>query len=377
MDRLFSKHSLYCKLIILSGFLLIQACQTSNSQVDLYVGTYTQKEGHVDGKAEGIYVLSFDTDTGKLNKKATIQGITNPSYLDFYENRIYAVSEIGDQDSGGLLKVFENSGGDWKSIQEIETGGAWPCHVSIEAKKKKLHVANYSGSVSHFDVLPNGKTSLLKTRKLKANESNHPRQEGAHAHMVKSFNDVLLVADLGGNDVKVLAGYLNEKTVIGSLRGLPFSGPRHIAVQDHIIYVLNELSNSIDVFDTKNGDKILQKISNLANIPAVGSASAAAIKIHPNKKFLYTTSRGLEGNPSNTIQLFHISDTGLLTLSDTYSTLGSVPRDFAIDPLGLYCLVANQDSDSIVVFGINQETGALSQIGEPFQVPTPVCLVFN
>jgi 6-phosphogluconolactonase len=53
------------------------------------------------------------------------------------------------------------------------------------------------------------------------------------------------------------------------------------------------------------------------------------------------------------------------------------PRNFAIDPTGAFLLVANQKSDSIVVFRLDQRTGRLTATGQAAQVPSPVCLKFT
>ena len=55
-------------------------------------------------------------------------------------------------------------------------------------------------------------------------------------------------------------------------------------------------------------------------------------------------------------------------------TLGKTPRDFTIDRTGTLLLAANQDSDTVVSFWIDQETGALTPTGHVAAVPTPVCL---
>ena len=51
-----------------------------------------------------------------------------------------------------------------------------------------------------------------------------------------------------------------------------------------------------------------------------------------------------------------------------------VPRNFVVDPTGKYLLVANQDSDSIVVFRINQDSGKLEPTDHKVEVPMPVCI---
>jgi 6-phosphogluconolactonase len=53
-----------------------------------------------------------------------------------------------------------------------------------------------------------------------------------------------------------------------------------------------------------------------------------------------------------------------------------MPRSFAIDPTGRYLLAANEVTNNIVVFALNQATGKLSKTGKEIKVDTPVCLQF-
>jgi 6-phosphogluconolactonase len=45
-----------------------------------------------------------------------------------------------------------------------------------------------------------------------------------------------------------------------------------------------------------------------------------------------------------------------------------------IEPDGNFLLVANQDSDNVVVFKRNKTTGLLKATGQEIKVPKPVCL---
>jgi 6-phosphogluconolactonase len=55
-------------------------------------------------------------------------------------------------------------------------------------------------------------------------------------------------------------------------------------------------------------------------------------------------------------------------------TQGKTPRNFAIDLAGKLLLAANQDTDTIVPFKIDQQTGQLAATGKVTKVPMPVCL---
>lgn len=66
--------------------------------------------------------------------------------------------------------------------------------------------------------------------------------------------------------------------------------------------------------------------------------------------------------------------TGKLSYVAHQSTLGKTPRNFNFDPTANYLLVANQQSDEIVIFKRDKETGLLTDSGKRVEVPTPVCI---
>jgi 6-phosphogluconolactonase len=67
---------------------------------------------------------------------------------------------------------------------------------------------------------------------------------------------------------------------------------------------------------------------------------------------------------------------GKLSLVGHQSTQGKTPRHFAIDPTGRWLLAENQDSDNIVVFSIDAETGRLAPAGQEINIGSPVCVEF-
>jgi 6-phosphogluconolactonase len=67
---------------------------------------------------------------------------------------------------------------------------------------------------------------------------------------------------------------------------------------------------------------------------------------------------------------------GKLTCLDHEATRGKNPRHFALDPTGQWLLAENQDSDSIVVFRVDSQTGRLQATGQSVSVGAPVCAVF-
>ena len=66
---------------------------------------------------------------------------------------------------------------------------------------------------------------------------------------------------------------------------------------------------------------------------------------------------------------------GSLTLVQQQTNGIVVPRNFAIDPTGAFCIVANMTGNNIVLFSINQQTGQLTPTGQSLSVSSPVCIL--
>ena len=58
------------------------------------------------------------------------------------------------------------------------------------------------------------------------------------------------------------------------------------------------------------------------------------------------------------------------------STRGKIPRNFEVHPSGEFLAAANQDSDNVVMFRIDQETGKLTPTGNVVEAGTPICVRF-
>jgi 6-phosphogluconolactonase len=87
---------------------------------------------------------------------------------------------------------------------------------------------------------------------------------------------------------------------------------------------------------------------------------------------LYGSNRG-----HNSIVVYSIApSTGKLTYVENASTQGGVPRNFGIDPTGKWLISANQDTDNLVVFAIDQKTGRLTSTGQKLPCGMPVCVKF-
>lgn len=341
----------------------------------LIIGTYTS------GGSDGIYVYKFNTETGDNSFVSSVK-TSNPSFLVVSPGNkyVYAVNE----DAPGHVTsfVFNRSNNMLLQKNQQPSQGMHPCYITIDKTGKWVVVGNYSsGTVAVYPVNKDG--SLGKPTDSVQHEGssvNSERQEAAHVHatVLNKNNKTLYVPDLGLDKVMMY----NLDTKKGKLKEFepPFvmteagTGPRHIDLHPNgkYAYLMEELTGAVSAYKIeKNGD--LSLIQNISGLPRDfnGTIGSADIHVSPDGKFLYCSNRG----ESNTIGIFSIDQsTGELKWIDHQSTLGKTPRNFNFDPSGNFLLVANQNSDEIIIFKRDKQTGLLTDTGKRINVSKPVCL---
>lgn len=372
-------------IIVVALFCVFSNCKpvssnTSKSESVSYkiaVGTYTKKEGHVDGKADGVYLLEMDQQSGALKFVDTVQNLINPSYLTIVDENLYAVNEIASDTENGAGIITKVNLKSLSKFEALNTEGHAPCHVMKVTDRPYLVVSNYMGVVSLYRT--ESKFELLHSLSLEGSFAGPPRQESSHPHMAMMAPDdaTILISDLGMDNIIHLQIKDDKLVDIAHTVIEKGSGPRHMTLHsNNHIYVLNELNHTIDVLRWEGESMPLQLVQTNSTLPQRNeNVFSAAIHLHPNEKYLYASNRGINDSEQS-ISLFEVKKDGMLEYIDRYNTGGMVPRDFAISPNGKFLLAANQNSDNIVNFSIDESSGKLIREEGEFKVKTPVCLKF-
>ena len=361
--------------------LLITICACSQ-EFYLFTGTYTR------GASKGIYVYSFNAANGEVTPVSIAEGVANPSFLSLSPSGkyVYAVSEnSGDTPSEVWAFAFDRSTGQLKLINKQLSGSEGPCYIATDASGKWVTVGHYTGgTLTAFQVEKNG--GLKSQGQLithNGSSANKQRQEKAHVHATVFSPDqrVLFVPDLGLDKIMIYrfdpAFYkkpLTPSKKQSFVKTKPGSGPRHLTFHPTLpyAYLIEELQGTISVY--QYNQDTLKFIQNISSHPPEfnGTKGSADIHVSPDGKFLYASNRG----DANNLAIFSINgDNGKLAAKGFQSTMGTVPRNFLIDPTGNYLLVANQQSSNIVIFKRDKQTGQLQPTGKELTVPNPVCLV--
>ena len=365
-------------------YILVMFCftaATAQKNYFLLVGTYTS------AGSEGVHVYDFNTANGET-KLRDVAKISNPSYLAISPNgkNVFAVSEVANEKSKGgkiVSFAFDKATGKLTEINKQPSNGSNPCYVTADKSGKWVITGNYSsGTLAVLPVSASGTLdSAVATIAQQGSSVNTDRQNESHVHATVLSPDekYLYVPDLGTD--KIMVYRFNKKT--GSLTPAitpfvmtkPGSGPRHFTFHPNkkYAYLVEELTGGISAYryDKKNGDLAL--LQNISTLPPdfMGYPGSADIHVSPDGKFLYASNRGA----SNTIAIFSIDKkSGGLVAIGHQPVLGKTPRNFNFDPRGNFLLVANQDSNEIVLFNINKQTGLLKDSGKSIQVSKPVCI---
>ncbi len=340
----------------------------------LLIGTYTR------GKSEGLYVYKMNTETGEIHFVSQAKA-ANPSYLDLSpdEKFVYAVNEDASDKGSVSVFAFDKSNGSLKYIDKQSSGGDHPCYVAVNKTGKWVAVANYTGgSFSTLPIMANGTLGAPNTVQHTGSSVNKERQEKPHVHSTVFSPDdkYLFVPDLGIDKVMIYS--FNAGSGKAEPAPVPFAasqagfGPRHFTFHPNgkLAYLITEMGGAVSAYKYKDGKLTL--FQQISSYPAdfTGKKWSADIHVSPDGKFLYASNR----TPANTIAIFSIDKSGKLKTVGYESTKGDVPRNFTIDPSGNLLLVANQETNNIVIFRRDQKTGLLTDTGKRIEVGNPVCL---
>lgn len=352
----------------------------------LHIGCYTDGAG---GDASGLDVLMHDPVTGVWTvppgRPDSDGAPESPSFLAWHPDgrHLYAVGEV---EAGRLLAYeIDPDGGRPRLVGSASTGGAFPCHLSIDPGGRWVVSANYgSGSLAVHEILPDG--SIGRRSTLLHHSGAGPdleRQRGPHAHMATFVTETLLLAvDLGADGV---AAYRLDATTgalgLVSWSSLPAGfGPRHLVLlPDDRIALAGELSAEIALLkmNVASGRLTLLDVQSASRRP--GANDPSGIGATTDGRYVLIANRG-----PDTVSAFGVLSTaignrvpaglaapplGALRRADEIDCGGGHPR--AITVIDELVYVANQHGSNITVLRIDERTGGLSDTGSRISTPTP------
>lgn len=364
------------------GALVSTATRTSKADEPLvFVSAFA------DGDEAAIHAFQLDQKSGALKPLQRTTGVEHPFFmaLSWNGNFLYSIhaKQFGGKESEQVAayEIIDRTGR-LKLLNRQSARGSAACYLSVDATGKTVLVSNYStGDIAALPAGADGALAEAATFIRHTGTSVNPaRQTESHAHciVVSPDNRFVLVADLGLDQVFSYrldaAGARLSPNRQPFVRTPPGAGPRHLTFHPNgkHVYVINELSNSVTLFDYEPGAGILLEQQTLSTLPKgfEEASQCADLKITPNGRFLYGTNRG-----HDSIAAYRIDDDGRLTLIAIEPSLGKGPQNLAIAPGGELLLCANMPGNNVALFRIDPESGRLTSAGPPVAIPGPSCIM--
>jgi 6-phosphogluconolactonase len=312
------------------------------------------------GMSKGLYVFKMDPADGNLTQLQVVTA-SNPSYLalDSTMTHLYSDNEDGtgmyamDHMGGNVSAYSIAAGGMLTLLNSLPSMGDWPTYIRVHPNNQFVYAANYgTGNFPIYQVKADGSLIMMTDLAQDMGDGTGPdgapnsRQTGPHAHQIlaDSSGQHVFGVDLGADRISIwnldpMSGKLTPNTV--PYAGMPAgTGPRHMVfdkAETHA-YVLSEFTSAVFVFDYDASRGALTWVQTIAGLPGTSDPTmnhAAEIRLHPSGKFLYTSIRG-----DDSIAIFGVDQSsGKLTNIGWQSTLGHWPRGMNIDPSGMFLYV--------------------------------------
>lgn len=321
-----------------------------------------------------VYLCELTPETGAISVIEKYSGVTGANYIAISPDykHLLVTSPDPEKNGGGLVQYnLSDDGTLTLATSEFNEGGT-PCHVSMSPDMKYIFSADYGGDKISLHTFSNQKISPVTDNIVKSDKSR--------GHYISADPSGRFVHAVFLGLDKIFSYKIEDDKFVPNASQEYFSlpegaGPRHMVFHPdkNRVYILNEINSSVTAgsYDPKTG--VITEIQNISMLPSDFDefSKAAAIRLHPNGKFLYASNRG-----HNSIAVYKIAGDGKLSIVE-YETSGiNFPRDFNISPDGKFMVVGNQQGNSVFSFRINKKTGELDYTGMKLVMPSPLSFVF-
>lgn len=316
-----------------------------------YIGTYTT------GRSQGIYRFTFDPDTGALSEPILFVAVRNPKCVTRKGSILASAIELEGRAGVALWDARHPCTPPFSMCcPEKQT----PCHLRFSGSS--LLAANYHEGL--FTVYRTDSHNLSCATQIACGEK-------AGCHQSLGRRGFILVPCLEQDQVRIFDRKFSPRGVILFPAG---SGPRHgiFHPKDRTLWMVTERSHELYHFnyaDTRY--QLLQQVSVLPkDHPEYAASTTAAIRLSPDGRFLYTSTRG-----ADIMSVFALDADGAHLIQQVPCG-GKHPRDFILSDDGRYVLVLCRDSDDLFSFPRDAETGKLGEIVSHIHVPegSSICL---
>jgi 6-phosphogluconolactonase len=322
-------------------------------------------------------------------------------------NRTTALGAVPGSGGGVVAFSINRADGSLRHLNTQPSMGAMPVSVKIDRTNSRVIVGNHGavsrvvrvtkrngmpvierptddGTVALYPVGADGSLGTVSDVAVFA-EPPAPGSQGIRPEAIgptalvqigPACHDVafdrtdrwIIATDNGYDHIYVYPFTPGLKTLRGkAYPAPPGKAPRHIAVHPRAPYffITNEREPSVSSYHLDPGTGEVRLVQTIATVPEADVAggariSPADIRIHQNGKFLYSSNR--IGGGHDSLALFAVdADSGRLSRADVVEIGGSGHREFNIEPSGKFLFSCNTQSNDVISFAIDGETGRMTR----------------
>jgi 6-phosphogluconolactonase len=353
--------------------------------IPFFIGSYSTPSPWASSPGAhgaGIVRAELDPASGAIAIGPGLPEI-NPSFL-VRAPELGLVWGITEPERGGeLFACREAAGGRLESLGRVAIGADAPCHLAIDWPRRLALIAHYHGGAVAALMLdaegrPHERVALARPPYQARGEDRSEASPRPHACLTLQ-NGELVVTD-AGRDLVLLYRLLVGAAQFELLDALPLprgTGPRHLASSPvkGVFYVSNQNSGGVSLLarEVREGRP---KLHYPGHIPAGGLGRdrpvPSEVAVHPKEPVAYLANRR-----DDSLSVFAIDLTdGRLEPIGAVDVMGRNPRHFAVAPCGHWLVAANQDSDALTVFRIEDQGRRLAWTGALWPIATPTCVAF-
>lgn len=327
------------------------------------LGTYTKRA------SQGIYTVELEDGVLSDVQLATTE--SGPTYVTQSKKGVtYAVTA---NDGNGGVAAYAT---DWSLLNVVGEEGASPCYVAVDEPRQLVYGANYhKGAVTVYQIQADGSLALTDRVVHEEPVGPHKNQDHAHAHYADLTPDQrLVVCDLGTDSVYTYdVSDEGKLTLAARYQAEPGTGPRHLAFHPNgqTAYLFGELDSTVTTLAYDQATGTFTKQQKLSTLPTdyTDFNGGAAIRVTKDGRFVYASNRG-----HNSIAVYQVADDNRLSLVEIVSSNGDFPRDFNFNQAEDFLICAHQESDNLVLFSRDADTGKLTVVQDDIVAPECVCV---
>ncbi|KAK0186511.1 putative isomerase YbhE [Armillaria mellea] len=334
-----------------------------------------------------VFIASylFNSDASTLALTGKYPSGANPSWITSHPTNKSILYATNENTEGAVQSFTVTSDGVLsQAVDTIPTDGDSPA-FAVALSTGQVAAMNYGSDNGR--IIPTAAHTPLEFANT-GNVISFPVRSGgvSHPHMALEYGSEVLVPDLGGDAIWRLRE--NESSgnwsIAGSIAQPAGSGPRHIAVEDSLLFTLHELASTLTVqripsLDTITTAALLANVSIIPPDPPVNASFAAAELLIPKTsvkfpvQYIYASNRnvGQIDERGDAIAIFRFVNGKLDLIDHVYTGLDQV-RGMEFGGEDSEYLVASgvAGTGGVAVFRRVDEGRGLKEVARNLDVPT-------